>query len=327
MPAISVIVPVYKVEAYLDTCVESILAQTFTDLEVILVDDGSPDGCPAKCDAWAQKDPRVRVIHQANGGLSAARNTGIEAATGDFFAFVDSDDLLEPDTLRRAWGAQQQSGADLVIFNLYFADEDGQPMPEPDFTIFREETLTPDQFWDRYYATIGPCRNYYEISCNKLYKRELFRTLRYRLNKRFEDAFLLPALIDQCKMIACLSYQGYIYIQRKGSIMSQGSSLNYLDRSEYQLERCDYFAAKGNFRRAEGLLNETIRNLSEKYRFDLSTPAQRRRYRKDCRACAAAYQKMARQTGSRSMQFRAWLLYLGLTPYRLFLQTRTQDWQ
>ena len=102
MPAISVIVPVYKVEAYLDTCVESILAQTFTDLEVILVDDGSPDGCPAKCDAWAQKDLRVRVIHQANGGLSAARNTGIEAARGDFFAFVDSDDRLEPDTLRRA---------------------------------------------------------------------------------------------------------------------------------------------------------------------------------------------------------------------------------
>ena len=124
MPAISVIVPVYKVEAYLDTCVESILAQTFNDLEVILVDDGSPDGCPAKCDAWAQKDPRVRVIHQANGGLSAARNTGIEAATGDSFAFVDSDDRLEPDTLRRAWEAQQQSGADLVIFNLYFADED-----------------------------------------------------------------------------------------------------------------------------------------------------------------------------------------------------------
>lgn len=327
MPAISVIIPVYKVEHYLNACVASVVKQTFSDLEIVLVDDGSPDGCPAICDAWARKDPRVRVIHQQNGGISAARNRGIEASTGDFLSFVDADDLLEPDTLRLAYQAQQQHNADLVIFNLCFADETGKPMAEPDFTIFREETLTPEQFWDRYYATVGPCRNYYEISCNKLYRRALFRTLRYRLNKRFEDAFLLPDLIDQCKTIECLSYQGYIYIQRKGSIMSQGSSLNYLDRSEYQLERCDYFAAKKNFRRAEGILNEVIRNLSEKDRFDLSTAAQRARYRENCRSCAKFYQKMARQTGNRNMRLRAFLLRLGLKPYRAFLQTRTHDWQ
>ena len=81
MPAISVIIPVYRVERYLDACVSSVLAQTFGDFEIILVDDGSPDGCPALCDAWARKDPRIRVIHRENGGLSAARNTGIEAAT------------------------------------------------------------------------------------------------------------------------------------------------------------------------------------------------------------------------------------------------------
>lgn len=327
MPTISVIIPVYKVERYLDACVASVAAQTFADLEILLVDDGSPDNCPALCDAWAQKDARVRVIHQKNGGLSAARNAGIEAATGQFLAFVDADDLLEPDTLRRAYEAQRQYSADLVIFNLCFADEDGTPLAEPDFTIFRDELLTSVQFWDRYYATIGPCRNYYEISCNKLYKKELFRTLRYRLNKRFEDAFLLPDLIERCQTIACLSYQGYIYIQRKGSIMSQGSSLNYLDRSEYQLERCEYFAARGDFIRAEGILNEVIRNLSEKYRFDLSTAEQRRRYKKNCRACAEAYNRMAAQTGSRGMRFRALLLYIGLKPYRMFLQTRTQDWQ
>lgn len=327
MPAISVIIPVYKVEPYLDACVASVAAQTFSDLEILLVDDGSPDNCPALCDAWAKKDPRVRVIHQKNGGLSAARNTGIEAATGKFLTFVDSDDLLEPDTLRRAYEAQQQNDADLVIFNLCFAQENGQPMPEPDFTIFRDEVLTPEQFWEKYYSIVGPCRNYYEISCNKLYKRELFRTLRFRLNKRFEDAFLLPALLDQCKTIACISYQGYIYIQRKGSIMSQGSSLNFLDRSEYQLERCDYFASHGNFVRAEGILNEVIKNLSEKERFDLSTPEQRARYKENCRACARAYQKMARQTGSKGMWFRGLLLRIGLKPYRMFLQTRTQDWQ
>ena len=129
MPAISVIVPVYKVERYLGACVSSVLAQTFEDFEVILVDDGSPDGCPALCDAWAQKDPRVRVIHRENGGLSAARNTGIEAAKGRFLTFLDSDDRLEPDTLRRAYDAQRQHDADLVIFNLVYVDEQNTPLP------------------------------------------------------------------------------------------------------------------------------------------------------------------------------------------------------
>lgn len=327
MPAISVIIPVYKVERYLDACVSSVLAQTFGDLEVILVDDGSPDNCPALCDAWAGKDPRVRVIHRENGGLSAARNTGIEAARGQFLTFVDSDDLLEPDTLRRAYDAQRQFDADMVIINLCFADEDGHPMQEPDFSIFRDEILDPKQFWEKYYSIVGPCRNYYEISCSKLYKKELFYTSRYRLNKRFEDAFLLPELLEKCTTIVALSYQGYVYRQRKGSIMAQGSSLNYLDRSEYQLERCKYFATKGNFIRAEALLNETIKNLSEKYRFDLSTTEQKQRYKKDCRACAQAYANLAQQTNRKSMKLRALLLWIGLKPYRVFLRMRTQDWR
>ena len=101
MPTVSVIIPVYKVERYLDACVESVIGQTYTDLEILLVDDGSPDCCPAMCDAWAEKDPRIRVIHRKNGGLSAARNTGIEAASGTFLIFTDSDDRMEPDAVRR----------------------------------------------------------------------------------------------------------------------------------------------------------------------------------------------------------------------------------
>lgn len=97
MPEISIIVPVYKVEKYLDTCVRSILAQTFTDFELILVDDGSPDGCGALCDAYAKEDPRVSVLHKKNGGLSSARNVGIEAAGGKYIGFVDSDDYIAPD--------------------------------------------------------------------------------------------------------------------------------------------------------------------------------------------------------------------------------------
>lgn len=321
MPAISVIIPVYKVEPYLDACVSSVVGQTFSDLEILLVDDGSPDRCPELCDAWAQKDPRVRVIHQENGGLSAARNTGIEAATGEFLAFVDSDDMLEPDALRRAWEAQQACQADLVIFNLVYVDEHNHPLPAPDFSGFRDEILTADEVWQRYFA-LAEQKIYYVVAWNKLYRRELFKTLRYAPGKRYEDQFLLPGLLAQCKTVACLRYVGYRYAQRGGSIMAQGSSRNYLDRSEFLLEWCDSFAGKGDFLRAEGLLNDAIANLGEKHRFDLSTPAQRARYRTACRGCAAAYRMLAQRTGQRSMLLRAALLGLGLPVYLAFLHSR-----
>lgn len=321
MPAISVIIPVYKVEPYLDACVSSVVGQTFSDLEILLVDDGSPDRCPELCDAWAQKDPRVRVIHQENGGLSAARNTGIGAAKGEFLAFVDSDDMLEPDALRRAWEAQQACQADLVIFNLVYVDEHNHPLPAPDFSGFRDEILTADEVWQRYFA-LAEQKIYYVVAWNKLYRRELFKTLRYAPGKRYEDQFLLPGLLDQCKTVACLRYVGYRYAQRGGSIMAQGSSRNYLDRSEFLLEWCDSFAGKGDFLRAEGLLNDAIANLGEKHRFDLSTPAQRARYRTACRGCAAAYRMLAQRTGQRSMLLRAALLGLGLPVYLAFLHSR-----
>lgn len=321
MPAISVIIPVYKVEPYLDACVSSVVGQTFSDLEILLVDDGSPDRCPELCDTWAQKDPRVRVIHQENGGLSAARNTGIEAAKGEFLAFVDSDDMLEPDALRRAWEAQQACQADLVIFNLVYVDEHNHPLPAPDFSGFRDEVLTADEVWQRYFA-LAEQKIYYVVAWNKLYRRELFKTLRYAPGKRYEDQFLLPGLLAQCKTVACLKYVGYRYAQRGGSIMAQGSSRNYLDRSEFLLEWCDSFAGKGDFLRAEGLLNDAIANLGEKHRFDLSTPAQRARYRTACRGCAAAYRMLAQRTGQRSMLLRAALLGLGLPVYLAFLHSR-----
>ncbi len=323
MPAISVIIPVYKVERYLDACVSSVLAQTFGDLEVILVDDGSPDNCPALCDAWAGKDPRVRVIHRENGGLSAARNTGIEAARGQFLTFVDSDDLLEPDTLRRAYDAQRKYGAELVIINLVYVNDENVPFKKPDFSFFKDEVLDETEIWQRYFA-LGEQRVYYAIACSKLIRADLFRDLRFRVGKRYEDQFLMPQLLCQCRKIVCLSYQGYRYIQHTGSIMAQGSSRNYLDRSEFLIEWCGYFAGKGDFLRAEGLLNDAIQNLSEKDRFDLSTPEQRARYRADCRACADAYADLARRTGQRTMWLRAVLLRVGLPVYRKFLQSKNR---
>ncbi len=115
MPTVSIIIPVYKAEHYLDACMCSVVGQSCTDLEILLVDDGSPDRSPEMCDAWAARDPRVRVLHRKNGGAASARNAGLDAATGNFIFFADADDLLEPDAMVPLVKAEQQYGTSLSL--------------------------------------------------------------------------------------------------------------------------------------------------------------------------------------------------------------------
>ena len=218
--------------------------------------------------------------------------------------------------------AQRQQDADLVIFNLTYVDEENRPLPQPDFSGFTDEILDEDGVWQRCFA-LAETRIYYVVAWNKLYRRSLFQHLRYAPGKRYEDQFLLPHLLAQCKTIACLAAPGYRYVQRSGSIMAQGSSRTYLDRPEYLLDWCAYFTQKGDALRAEGLLNDAIQNLAEKQCFDLSTPAKQARYRADCRACADSYTALAAATGQRSMRLRAALLRIGLPAYQAFLKHKT----
>ena len=124
---ISIIVPVYRVEPYLDRCVQSIVDQTYQNLEIILVDDGSPDNCPAMCDAWAAKDSRVKVIHKENGGLSDARNAGLAAAAGEYIGFVDSDDWISPDMYRLLYENMAEHGSDVSACGVEMVWEDRTP--------------------------------------------------------------------------------------------------------------------------------------------------------------------------------------------------------
>ena len=121
---ISVIVPVYKVEEYLDQCVQSIVSQTYTDLEIILVDDGSPDNCPAMCDAWAERDKRIKVVHKKNGGISDARNAGMQIASGSFFFFIDSDDYISADCIAIMYDMYQKSNIDIVTCGVVRVKDD-----------------------------------------------------------------------------------------------------------------------------------------------------------------------------------------------------------
>lgn len=123
---VTIVVPVYKVEKYLDKCVESVLAQTYKNIEILLIDDGSPDKCPEMCDSWEEKDKRIRVIHKINNGISAARNTGIKNANGEFICFVDSDDFVEPNYIKSMLEIQNEKNSDVVFCKIKKVTENGE---------------------------------------------------------------------------------------------------------------------------------------------------------------------------------------------------------
>ena len=181
-PEISVIVPVYKVEKYLNECIDSILAQTFTDFEVILVDDGSPDNCPAMCDAAAERDERVRVIHKANGGVSTARNAGLAAARGNWVGFVDSDDVIDKTYLEKLYCAGKQSGAEIVACNLLFMREDGSPCRYQEQPLCTE-ILSQDEAIHRMRLT--PLIQ----ATTRLHRRDILEGVVFPVGKNYEDAF------------------------------------------------------------------------------------------------------------------------------------------
>lgn len=212
-PKISVIVPVYKVEEYVSRCVDSILAQTYRNLEIILVDDGSPDTCGAICDEYAGKDPRVLVIHKVNGGLSSARNAGIDIATGEYIAFVDSDDWIEPDTYEHLLGAALRYDVKLVCAGRYDVDsatgEKTKGLCPP-----REEVVTGKEMCRRIFLW----ENMDSASWDKLYHRALFREIRFPLGKIVEDVPIMYLIaLDAGKVCMC-DKPIYNYYHRPGSI-------------------------------------------------------------------------------------------------------------
>lgn len=228
---ISVIVPVYKVEAYLDRCVRSIAEQSFKNLEIILVDDGSPDGCPALCDAWAERDSRVRVVHQQNGGLSAARNAGMAVATGELMGFVDSDDWIAPDMYAQLYSLLEEDGSDIAACGVEMVWEDGSPsrcLTKPGRRVLdREEAMRAiiEESWLK------------QPVWYKLYRTALIRDLAFPVGKYHEDVFWSYRAVSRANRVSVSDKIGYYYLQRSGSIMGAGYSLKRLDAVEAKCQR------------------------------------------------------------------------------------------
>ena len=230
-PAISVIVPVYNVELYLHECIDSILSQTFTDFELILVDDGSPDNCGAICDEYAAKDSRIVVIHQENGGLSAARNAGMDIAQGEYIAFVDSDDYIAPEFLNHLYLLIQKTAATLSTCRLLSGGE-FDDIYSAQFRVIegREAALQVER--------IGV-----EV-CGKLFHNELIKDFRFPVGKICEDRAYTPYALYWSDTVAVSQAKLYFYRIREGSIMHQTISAKRYDDIQHIDDYLQYMITK-----------------------------------------------------------------------------------
>ena len=201
---LSVIIPVYRTEQTLQRCVESVLNQGVDDMEVILVDDGSPDNCPQLCDDWAAKDARIKVIHKTNGGLSDARNAGIDVATGDYITFVDSDDYLATNTYR----ALLEILAAHPEYDLLEFPSNKYDLTDTVYTQMNEYLLKGEAYRHSY-------------ACTKIYRRSLFDSVRFPVGRVFEDIYILPSILEHCHIVATTRRGFYHYIQHAGGITMQ----------------------------------------------------------------------------------------------------------
>lgn len=234
---ITVVIPVFRVEAYLHRCVDSVLAQTYRNMEVILVDDGSDDGCPVICDAYARQDSRVKVIHQENTGLSGARNTGIEQAKGRYLSFVDSDDYLSPEFLERLYWACVETNSDMSVCRWEYVK--GEPVPEKGSG--KIQTFTGRQMLGNLYIPDGA---YFVVAWNKLYKRELFENIRYPLGRIHEDEATTYRIYYQVRQAAYLDVSLYGYFVTPSSI-TRGVNPKRVDWVKAVSERIDFLEEKG----------------------------------------------------------------------------------
>jgi glycosyltransferase involved in cell wall biosynthesis len=240
---ISVIVPVYNVERYLPECVESLRAQTYANLEILLVDDGSPDRCGAICDEYAAKDSRIKVIHKPNGGLSSARNAGLDIARGDYIGFVDSDDYVKPEMYARMISAAESHSAEVCVCRGITQDERGRFGNASPSECEEPVVFSGTQMLERLVYTGMPK---YVVAWNKLIAAPILEKIRFAEGKRHEDDFFVHQLYGACKKTVIIDDVLYVYRIRSDSIMHERITVKRLDAVEALIERIRYLCLRGN---------------------------------------------------------------------------------
>lgn len=233
-PLISVIVPIYNVEKYLARCVDSIVNQTYKNLEIILVNDGSPDLCPQMCDDYAEKDSRIKVVHKKNGGLSDARNAGMAVAKGEYISFIDSDDYVSDDFFECLLDVMNKENSDIAECSVVKLYEDNR------FDEFSDDLSVKTYDTQDAMSALIAENPFHQHVWNKLYKTELVRDIPYAVGKLNEDEFWTYQVFGRANKVSKLNKTMYYYFQRNSSIMGVGYNIRRLDALEGKANRQKY---------------------------------------------------------------------------------------
>jgi len=235
---VSIIIPVYKVEKYLDKCVQSVVEQTYKNLEIILVNDGSPDKCPEICKEWAKKDKRIKVINKENGGLSSARNAGIDICKGKYEMFIDSDDAVDKNIVKVLFDMIKKYNCDFSMCRPKLVGEDYKiinlDVSNPSVTVVEGEQVITQLFSSPF--------NYYMTAWAKLYKSSVFKNIRYPEQKLHEDEFVIHYILGNTKSFAYTDLPMYYYLQRQTSIVGQKNLKNKMHIYEAFKDRFNYLS-------------------------------------------------------------------------------------
>lgn len=241
-PLISVVIAAYKIEKYLGECIESIQKQTYENLEIIVVNDGSPDRCHDIAAEYAENDKRVIVLDKENGGLSDARNAGIAIAKGEYIVIIDGDDWIEPDMIESLYDKLVQENADLCICNIQVVDDNKNPIELSANAAIKNEVLNKQEMYER---IVKAPNWFYVVAWNKLYKKSIFDDVKYKKGKIHEDELAIHHIVDKCERVATIDKKLYNYVQRNNSITHNGYRIQQLDIVEAFADRTDYFINKG----------------------------------------------------------------------------------
>lgn len=230
---VSIIVPIYQVERYLERCISSILQQSYRNFELILVDDGSTDLCPEICDIWGKRDTRVKVVHKTNGGLSDARNAGLETARGDIISFIDSDDWVSKDFLEIMVATMEKNECDIVECDIIRTDVDEYKNIEEKKSAYTVKVFSAQQ------ALEGLIQDhvFHQHVWNKIYRREILDSIFFEKGKTNEDEFWTYQVFGKANKIGKIDITLYFYFQRETSIMGRSYSIKRLDVLEAKEER------------------------------------------------------------------------------------------
>ena len=262
MELITVIVPIYNVEKYLNRCIQSVVDQTYHNLDIVLIDDGSTDKSPEICDLWAQKDERIRVVHQENCGVSKARNAGLHMAKGAYIMQLDSDDFIHIETIARLYTRLKDNDADMSVCNFEkgdcesfeFETNDSDNVEIIDNVMALNRIYLGDNNALRYVAPWG-----------KLYKRSLFENICYPEGKIFEDIYITHKILYKCKKIAVTERKWLYYYQHSSSIMNRQFHVGKLDYLEALKDRIIFFKENNLHNLSQIAYDEYIHSLIWEY--------------------------------------------------------------